>query len=221
MNDNRNYKYNINSTTVRGEFSVIAGFIEKGSSIIDLASGDGTFLKKVKDEKGVKGIGIEITKSGIISAGKKGIKTIQGRIDTKLPFKNKEFDYAICNTTIQMVMYPEILIKEMVRISKKQIITFPNFAFLTNRIEMVAKGRMPTAMLFGYQWYSTGEIHQLSINDFISFCSGNNIRIIKTAHIGPEHILHLPQSILKKYPNLFASMGVFVIAGKRNENEKA
>jgi methionine biosynthesis protein MetW len=149
MIDNRKYTYKINSRHDREEFNILERWIKDGSSVLDLGSGDGTLLKTLKDKKHTNGLGIEISPSGIKSAENKGIKTIVGKIDSKLPFNNKEFDYAICNVTLQMVMYPEILLKEMVRVSKKQIITFPNFAYILNRFELLFMGQMPKFMMPG------------------------------------------------------------------------
>lgn len=209
MIDNRKYTYQIGSVRKRGEYEIFVKWVATGSSVVDLGSGDGTLLKILKDQKNTKGLGVEISPSGVKSAEDKGIKSVVGRIDAKLPFKNKEFDYAICNVTLQMVMYPEVLLKEMVRISKKQIVTFPNFAYILNRLELLFMGQMPKFMIPGYDWYSTGHIHQLSIRDFKIFCRKNNIRILKSSYIFREKLYSLPMFILRKNPNLFASMGIF------------
>jgi len=211
MNDNRNYKYSENSLSKRDEFEAIIKLVKKGSSVVDLGSGDGTLLKILEGRKKVRGLGVEISPSGVRAAKKKGIKSIVGKIDTKLPFKNKEFDYAVCNVTLQMVMYPEVLLGEMKRISKKQIITFPNFAFILNRLDLFINGVMPRVMIPTYKWYSTGHIHQLSIRDFEVFCKKNGIRVLKTAHIGPGRFLSLPSKFLINiFPNMFATLGIFL-----------
>lgn len=214
MNDNRSYKYSQNSISKRSEYSAIVKWIKKGSSVVDLGSGDGTLLKILKDKKKTKGLGVEISRSGVVAAKKKGIKSIQGRIDIKLPFKDKEFDYAVCNVTLQMVMYPEVLLEEMVRISGKQIVTFPNFAFVLNRLDLLINGKMPRFMIPGYNWYSTGHIHQLSIRDFENFCNRNSIEILETDHFYPPRTLFFPKPFLKIFPDLFVTTAVFLITGK-------
>lgn len=211
--DNRKYYYKKDSITEREEYSKILEWIPKGSEIVDLGCGDGSLLKFLK-EKGAEGRGVEISESGVKVAKKKGFKVIQGRIDEKLPYKKNQFDFAICNVTLQMVMYPEVLLLEMKRIAKKQIVTFPNFAYILNRLELLFMGRMPTFMIPGYEWYSTGHIHQFSIRDFMEFCRKNGIKILETKHIGPRKLFSLPNIILKKNPNLFASMGVFLTTKK-------
>lgn len=109
---------------------------------------------------------MELSETGVDICQQKGLQVTRGRIDETLPYGDDEFDTAVCNVTIQMVMYPEKLLAEMKRVSRRQIVSFPNFAYFTNRLDMVVNGRMPTRMLFGYSWYSTGHIHQLSLRDF-------------------------------------------------------
>jgi len=209
--DNRDYKYSTHSISRRPEYPLITNWIKKKSKVVDLGCGDGSLLAFLKKQKNLtRAVGLEISPSGVRSARKKGVNVIRARIDRRLPFKNKEFDYAICNVTLQMVMYPEILIQEMVRVSKKQIITFPNFAFILNRLDLLLRGRMPRFMIPGYRWYSTGHIHQLSIQDFRDFCKEDGIKILESNHIYPRKFLIVPGCFLKYFPNLFASTGVFL-----------
>src|SRR3972149_5631826 len=170
--DNRNYFYNNNSSTSRSEFRVIENIVGKNRKVVDLGCGDGSLTQiLIKNENICQGV--EITQSGVEVCRKKGLRVIKGRIDGKLPFDDKSFDFAVCNVTLHMVMYPELLLQEMKRISKKQIITFPNFAFVLNRIQLILFGVFPKWSLFGYDWYSTGHIHQLSIKDFENYCKVN------------------------------------------------
>lgn len=214
-NDNRNYKYSKDSFAKREEFELISGWVKKGDKVIDLGCGDGSLLKILKD-KGAECYGMEISKSGVESCKKKGLAVKLGRIDKRLPFKDKEFDVSICNVTMQMVMYPEVLLKEMKRIAKKQIVTFPNFAFLPNRIDLLLNGRMPRIMIPGYKWYSTGHIHQLSISDFLDLAKDLGLRVKANKHIYPGSSFLLTRRFsvgtkwMRSNPNLFASMAVFL-----------
>lgn len=215
MNDNRNYKYNLFAKSNRNEYQVIVKWISRGSRVIDLGCGDGSLLSLLK-KKGIIGEGVDVSESAVKATRKKGIKAKQGRIDVPLEYKNQEFDYAICNVTLQMVMYPEVLLTEMRRIARRQIISFPNFAFILNRLDMLINGRMPKVMIPGYEWYSMGHIHQLSIRDFEDFIKKNNIRILDQKHIFPERLLFVPGRLLNFFPNLFASTAIFYL----QSNEK-
>lgn len=143
-----------------------------------------------------------------------GLNVQVGSIDQKLPVGDNTFDYAICNVTIQMVMYPEVLLSEMKRIAKHQIISFPNFSFYKNRIDLLLNGRMPLSGLFGYNWYDTGHIHQLSIKDFnllVNHIGGLEILERKSVKSGNP----LKDFLIQSFPNLFEQIPVFLLRKSR------
>ncbi|MHC1737515.1 MAG: methionine biosynthesis protein MetW [Ignavibacteriaceae bacterium] len=194
---------------MRNEYKIILDFIGENSSVIDLGCGSGDLLRILRDKKGIRETGIEISLSGVQAAKESGLNVFQGSIDSPLPFNDNQFDFSVCNVTIQMVMFPEILIKEMKRISRHLIISFPNFAFYKNRIDLMFNGRMPKPLLFGYEWYSTGHIHQFSVSDF------NNL-VRETGGLKISDCRFHEKSTLKKnlmnlFPNLFLYIPVFLI----------
>lgn len=215
-NDNRNYDYSEVHSEHREEYSVILSMIEPEKKIIDLGCGNGSLLELIKQTKEpVKLAGVEISDSGVNAARAKGIDVIKGRIDQTLNFSDNEFDYAICNVTIQMVNYPETLMTEMKRISKYLIISFPNFGFYKNRFDLLFHGRMPKHMLYNYKWFSTGHIHQLSIVDFYELLHEcRNLEVIKLNTV--SSITGLKRNIVFAFPNLFMPLPVFLIQKKDN-----
>jgi len=210
INDNRYYNYEKFSATERIEYPIITELIEPDSKVIDLGCGNGSLLEKLISEKNVAGTGIEISKSGVEACLKKKLNVREGKIDEVLPFDDNSFDYAICNVTMQMVMYPEILMKEMKRIATYQVISFPNFAYWKNRFDLLIHGRMPKPMLFGYEWYSTGHIHQLSIRDFEKISENFNLKIIRAVPIQRSGNPVI-QFLIKTFPNLFSLENVFLL----------
>jgi methionine biosynthesis protein MetW len=211
--DNRQYDYSQNQSQKRAEYDYITQLISSGSSVIDLGCGNGSLLKKLVEEKKVIAQGIEISLSGVETCKNKGLKVFHGRIDEKLPFKDFEFDFSICNVTIQMVMYPEILLKEMKRISKYQIISFPNFAFYKNRIDLLFNGRMPKPMLFDYKWYNTGHIHQFSISDFYELLNDvGGIRVEQLLWSKTNNTIKDYLSLT--FPDLFMAIPIFYLSKK-------
>lgn len=208
LQDNRNYNYTGYSKTIRPEYDIISSLIKPGSNIIDLGCGNGTLLEKLKTERSVKGNGVEISESGVKICKEKGLEVIKGKIDSVLPFEDNYFDYSVCNATIQMVDYPEVLLREMKRISQHQIISFPNFAYYKNRLELLFKGRMPEKMLFGYKWYNTGHIHQLSSKDFYNLV--NVIGGLKVSDkIGLPSGSKVLDAFSKIMPGLFSYIVIF------------
>ncbi len=166
LNDNRNYDYGVYPEEKRPEYDLIAGWVPQGARVADLGCGNGALMQLLQSAKQCSCYGVELSDSGVKACLQRGLQVRQGSIDGELPFPDDSFDIAICNVTIQMVLYPEILLKEMKRISRRQIISFPNFAYFKNRLDLLWNGRMPRQLLFGYQWYNTGHIHQCSVNDF-------------------------------------------------------
>lgn len=209
MISNRSYVYPRDSRTGREEYPIIAAWVPRGASVIDLGCGDGSLLKLL-EEKGVEGEGIELSESGVSSARAKGLKVSQGRIDNGLGFPDKTFDLAICNATLQMVVYPESLLREMKRVARRQIVSFPNFAFILNRLDLLFNGRMPRVGLSGYEWYTTGHLHQLSVEDFRNFCLKDGWRILKQHHFFSQSYLPLPRRVPAGLANVFATASVFL-----------
>lgn len=212
-NDNRAYNYTAFPDEDRREYERIMKLIPNGASVIDLGCGNGSLLQKLKLQKQAICHGIELAESGVNICRQKGLDVIQGNIDEPLPFSDNAFDYAICNVTIQMVRFPEILLKEMKRIARYQIVSFPNFGFYKNRLEMLFSGRMPQKMLFGYPWYATGHIHQLSVKDFLALVKIiGGLEVIKLDT--NETSSALKNKMISLCPNLLGVLPIFLLQKK-------
>lgn len=213
--DNRQYEYPINSTQQRVEYSPIAEWVRPKAKIVDFGCGDGSLLQFLEKRKRTTSSGYDISQSGVNACQQKKIIAVCDRIDKIHPeLGNKSFDYAICNVTLQMVDFPEILIQEMSRVAVRQIISFPNFAYYKNRLDMSIHGRMPQPMMFGYEWFSTGHIHQFSVRDFRLFIQNkSDLRIENEHHLGSTNTRL--KSIVSKYPNLLSKISIFLLSSSQ------
>lgn len=214
FNDNRNYSYNGDVVEMRAEYKYFIENIPENSSVLDLGCGDGTLLGLLRNAKKCKVKGIEISESGVAKARLNNIDVLQGSIDKPLPFDNGQFDFAICNTTIQMVMYPEVLMNEMLRVSASQIISFPNFAFYKNRLQLLLRGVMPVHCLFGYAWYNTGHIHQLSCRDFELYIHSLRPDLDLTI-VNKPAADSIKNYFIRKYPNMFEIFPIYHISHRK------
>lgn len=209
-NDNRKYSFPEDYSEVRKEYGIIKEIIPHDSKVVDLGCGNGLLLEILKKEKSICETGIDNSEEGVSLCKKKGLNVILGEIDQKLPFEDNEFDYSICNVTIQMVMYPEVLLQEMKRVSKRQIISFPNFAFYKNRLDLLLKGRMPKPLLFGYKWYNTGHIHQFSVKDFHNLMHEvGGVSVEKILFAQSENIII--NFLMSNFQNLFQYIPIFIL----------
>ena len=158
-------------------YSIIADMIESGSNVLDLGCGDGTLMKMLKD-KGVFVSGIDINEDNIVKCLEKGLSVIQGDIDKGLhEYPDKSYDYVILNQTLQSTEKPDYVIKEMLRVGKKIVVSFPNFAYWRVRFYLLFNGKMPKSNILPFEWFNTPNIHLLTIKDFYEFAIKNNFKI--------------------------------------------
>jgi methionine biosynthesis protein MetW len=201
----RHYDYSNDPVTRRSEFEAIAELIPDRARVVDLACGNGSLLELLRARRNIRGFGIERSATGVAQCRAKGLEVVQGDIDQPLTAcADDSFDVAICNVSIMMVMYPEVLLREMKRIAPVSIVSFTNFAFVVNRMELLLAGRMPKHTLYGYSWYDTGCIHQLSLRDFAELCDIVGLRPRRT--VMSTHPSKVRRWLADAAPNLFAAI---------------
>ncbi len=190
-------------------YEQITKLVDENSKILDLGCGDGYLFKKLITEKKAYGVGIEINQNEAIKAISKGLSVIQGDIDKGLSqFEDKSFDYAILNQTLQSTEKPDFVVDEMLRVSKKAIVAFPNFAYWRVRFYLFFKGKMPKSKALPYEWYNTPNIHLNTIEDFFEFCKNKNITIIDSIYLAKNKAR---KRILKPLANFFSEEAIFVL----------
>lgn len=192
-------------------YSLIAKIIEPNSKVLDLGCGEGILLKKLIDEKNVKGKGVEINQDEVVKSLEKGLSVIQGDIDEGLKeFADNEYDYVVLNQTLQSTEKPDYVINEMLRVGKKVIVSFPNFAYWKVRFYLFFRGKMPKSQRLPYEWFDTPNIHLLTVSDFFEFCNKRNINILESIYM--THQKSRRNLFVKTITNLFSEEVIFVIS---------
>ena len=134
----------MNQLPTKIEHQVIMDWIEQGASVLDLGCGDGELLERLIEEKQVRAQGIEISEQAIHNCVARGLSVFQGDIDTGLSeYADKSFDYVILKQTFQQVKKPNFVLKEALRVSKKTIVGFPNFVYISARFQLFFGGKVP------------------------------------------------------------------------------
>ena len=192
-------------------YSAIVKLVKENSKILDLGCGSGALFKMLVDEKKVKGTGVEIDEKCVIEALEKGLSVIQGDLDEGLKqFPDKSFDYAILNQTLQSTNNPELVINEMLRVAKRSIVSFPNFAYWKVRFYLFFKGKMPKSRALPYEWYNTPNIHLLTVNDFFEFCKKRNIKIEESIYLTRKNAR--TGILIRSITHFFSGEVIFVIS---------
>lgn len=191
---------------IRLDYRIINQIIEPNSKVLDLGCGDGELMFLLAKHKNTVIQGIEVSDEAIYKCVAKGLSVFHSDIDSGLSeYPDKSFDYVILNQTMQQVKKIEFVLQEALRVGKKVIIGFPNFANIKARFMLCFKGKAPQTKSLPFRWFDTPNVRFLSISDFKNYCLNNNIKIINMYCLGEK-------SIVRLWPNLFALNAVFVIA---------
>jgi len=193
------------------EFKIIANLLEENTRILDVGCDDGTLMEFLKKNKNVDIRGIEISKKKVQVCISKGLTVLEGNAEFDLKqFPENSFDYVVLGQTLQAFVNPEIVIKELLRVGKKAIVTIPNFGHWKVRLNLLTKGTMPVTKTLPNDWYNTPNIHMCTIKDFVKFSKTINFKIYKSLALMNKNVSNINNSNLS-FKNLFAELGIFLI----------
>ena len=186
----------------RADFAAIANWVKAGARVLDLGCGDGTLLRFLAEQRDTIGYGVEIDDDGILACVRNSVNVIQGDLERGLSgFADGSFDYVILSQTLQAVRSSDRVVREMLRVGRQGIVTFPNFGYWRNRLQVMF-GNMPRSDNLPYAWFDTPNIHLCTITDFENFCGSHGVRIL-------ERIVMSDGKPVTLVPNLLGSLAVY------------
>ncbi len=186
----------------RADFAAIAHWVKPAARVLDLGCGDGALFKYLHRERDITGYGVEIDDNNVLACVKNGINVVQRNLERGLrEFEDQSFDYVILSQTLQAMRNGERIIREMLRVGREGILTFPNFGYWRNRTQ-VLRGRMPLSDNLPYQWFDTPNIHLCTLDDFERFCSERSIKILERKVLTSGHAVSV-------MPNLLGALAIY------------
>ena len=197
------------------DFKIISDLIPNGSSVIDVGCSDGSLLQYLREKNNIDGRGMEIDQDKVQLCLSKGISVIEGDADVDLfDYPDNLFDFSILTYALQATKSPKTVLSQLVRISKKSIISFPNFGHWKIGTSLLLNRKMPISNKLSYSWHETPNLHFCTINDFIDLCEEAGIRIEKQANLKTNRLNKFyGKNLLNSY---FNEVGLFLVSKIKN-----
>jgi len=196
---------------LRADLRSIRDLVPEGSRVLDLGCGDGALLAHLRDEKRCFVRGLELTPEGVVACLRRGLSVVQADLDEGLGgYPDDSFDLVVLSQTLQVVRRPAFVLREMLRVGHRGIVSFPNFGHWRVRGYLALRGRMPVSRSIPYTWYETPNIHHTTLKDFREFVEANGGRVDRELplHMADGRAAH-PARLL---PNLTADTVVALVS---------
>ena len=194
------------ATRIRIDYEEIGSLIEPNSTVLDIGCGDGQLLANLSADKNIKGMGIELDQDLVRACVEKGLPIIQQDIEQGLEhYTDKSYDYVIMSQTVQTIKNPEKVLAELLRVGRKVIVSFPNFAHWRCRAQLLFQGKAPITRQLPFDWCNSPNIHCLSLKDFDRLCRKLGVKVEKRIPLNKTAL-----SPVRFAPNLFAEQVIYV-----------
>jgi methionine biosynthesis protein MetW len=184
------------------EEDTIVRWVAQGARVLDLGCGDGSLLQRLWAERQAPGYGVEIDDAKVLDCVENDVNVLQVDLESGLSlFADQSFDSVILSETLQTIHRTEFLVREMLRVGREAIVSFPNFGHWGARLQVLL-GRMPVSETLPYQWYETPNVHHCTIVDFEDLCRRLGVRIRERLVLNEDR----PVTWL---PNLLGSIALY------------
>jgi methionine biosynthesis protein MetW len=197
------------SAEIRVDLQIIADMVEPKTRALDVGCGDGALLDYLVQFKQVDARGMELSQAGVNACVANGLSVVQGDADTDLrDYPDSAFDYVILGQTLQATRDPREVLNQMLRVGKRAVVSFPNFAHWAVRLRLVFGGRMPETPTLPHKWYDTPNIHLCSIDDFRALCRDMGVIVERAIVLNSKS---KPIRMPLPLSNLFGEQAVFLL----------
>jgi len=191
---------------IRVDYEVIESLIEPNSTVLDIGCGDGELLANLTADKNIQGKGIELDQDLVLACVDRGLCIIQQDVEQELDnYADKSYDYVILSQTVQTVKNPEKVFTELLRVGRRVIVSFPNFAHWRCRTQLLLGGTAPVTRQLPYDWCNSPNIHCISIKDFDRLCKRLGVKVEKKITLIETRL-----SPVRFASNLFAEQVIYV-----------
>ncbi len=164
-------------------YQQVVEWVPERARVLDLGTGNGEFLERLVKEKRVRGEGVELDAGQVTRCIERGLAVHQGDVMDGLDqYGEGAFDYVLLLGTFQELKPSEELVREALRVGRRLIVSYSNFAHFRVRWQISWRGQSPVTEALPSPWYRTPNIHFFSIFDFRAFCRDMRVRELASAY---------------------------------------
>jgi homoserine O-acetyltransferase len=188
---------------------MVLSLVPPDASVLDLGCGDGELLSLLSARGHHRLVGVERDEQAIVACVARGHDVVQVNLDTGLAsFGDQRFDVAILSQTLQAIEDISAMLDELVRVAKRAIVSFPNFAHRPLREMFYREGRVPKSEgPYGYEWYDSPNRRFPSIVDFEDLCKKKHLAIDRRLYLDTGAGVEITDD-----PNLNADMAIVMVS---------
>ena len=188
---------------MRPDLAAIIQWVPRGARVLDLGCGDGSLLRSLWQAREAPGYGVEIEDASVLACVANDVNVLQLDLESGLAaFGDQSFDCVILSETLQAIRHQEPLLREMLRVGREAIVSFPNFGYWAARLQITFAGHMPVSKELPYQWYDTPNVHHCTLVDFEALCRKLGVRILERRVLDDGREVNF-------LPNLLGSLAVY------------
>jgi len=191
--------------SIRKDWDLIESLINERSRVLDVGCGEGDLIQQLKKNLHANVHGVEKDQGLALKGIAKGLNITHGDAEKDLfQYANQSFDYVILSQSLQAMIEPKKILKQLLRIGSKAIVSFPNFGYWKNRLQIL-NGKMPKSSDLPHEWYNTPNIHLCTVKDFYDLCEKKRLII-------EDQLFLTENQPIKYFSNLRGSIGIFKLS---------
>lgn len=188
----------------------IEHYVPHGARVLDLGCGSGELLLRLIGSRGIQARGVEIQADNFKKCIEKGLAVYQGDLDDGLDdFEAGILDVVILNLTLSMLYHPDEILRDIVRIGQRAIVSFYNAAWLPRRWHFLLDGEIDAILPGEEAWDQSSHIRPFSVADFERLCTREGIRIADRTWVDAK--LEPLSGLFSHWPHDWAYAAVYLL----------